>query len=108
MLINYCNEVKVTDCVAIVALAFKELNQPTLYACWRPLLPQMVQRGNFVPSGEGDRFSNMTIDDVRELLEQQTLNEEELIKLRNTCAFNCADDSENMCNTITVPHLNFK
>ncbi|KAI9587905.1 hypothetical protein GQX74_003751 [Glossina fuscipes] len=106
--------------VAIIALACKELNQSTLHACWRPLLPQTVQRGNSMPSEEakfnriisvaynleGNRFSNMTIDDVRELFKEETLNEEEFIELINTSTFKYAGDYENIRNTTTVPHLN--
>ena len=49
----------------------------------------------------------MNVDDVRELFEEQTLDEEELIELLNTSTSNYAGDSENINNTITsVPHLN--
>ena len=81
----------------------------------------MVQRGNFVPveeqnikeynriisvasNLEGDGFSDMNVD-VRELFEEQTLDEEELIELLNTSTSNYAGDSENINNT-SVPHLN--
>jgi DDE superfamily endonuclease/Tc5 transposase DNA-binding domain len=113
-------EFSILDCVAIIALACKELKQSTLHACWKPLLPKMVQKGNIVPfekaeynriisvasNLEGDGFSDMNIDDVRELFEEQTLNEEELIELLNITSSNYADDSENICNITSVPHLN--
>ena len=40
------------------------------------------------------------------LSEEQTLEEEELIGLLNTSTSNYADDSENISNITSVPHLN--
>uniref|UniRef100_A0A1B0B2T8 Uncharacterized protein n=1 Tax=Glossina palpalis gambiensis TaxID=67801 RepID=A0A1B0B2T8_9MUSC len=79
----------------------------------------MVQRGHLVPSKEvefnriisvasnlgGDELSNMTINEVRELFEEQPSNEEELIEFLNISGFHCADDSEIVCNTTTALHL---
>ncbi|KAI9578466.1 hypothetical protein GQX74_009040 [Glossina fuscipes] len=101
-----------------VLLQIRELNQ-SLHVCWKLLLPQMVQRGRLVPSKEaefnriisvasnlgGDELSNMTINEVRELFEEQPSNEEELIEFLNTSGFHCADDSEIVCNTTTALHL---
>jgi len=77
-LIQAWKEFSIVDCVEIIDLACKELKQSTLHACWKPLLPQMFQKGNFVPfekaeynriisvasNLEGDGFSDMNIEDV--------------------------------------------
>ena len=115
-LIQAWKEFSILDCIAIIALACKELKQSTLHTCWKPLLPQMVQRGNFVPfeeaeynrisvasNLEGNGFSDMNVDDVQELSEEQTLEEEKLIGLLNS---NYDGDSETISNITSVPHLN--
>uniref|UniRef100_A0A1B0BTX7 Uncharacterized protein n=1 Tax=Glossina palpalis gambiensis TaxID=67801 RepID=A0A1B0BTX7_9MUSC len=48
--ILHWKEFSILDCVTIIALVGKELNQSTLHARWKPLLHQMVQTRNFVPS----------------------------------------------------------
>ncbi|KAI9581633.1 hypothetical protein GQX74_009950 [Glossina fuscipes] len=48
--ILHWKEFSILDCVTIIALVGKELNQSTLHARWKPLLHQMVQRRNFVPN----------------------------------------------------------
>ncbi|XP_055383517.1 tigger transposable element-derived protein 1-like [Condylostylus longicornis] len=105
-LLQTWKEFSILDCVTTVALACKELKRNTLNRCWKSLLPQMVNTENVgstledeynriisVASNlEGDGFVDMNIQDIRELFEEKTLDEEELIALLNISNF---DQNEN-------------
>lgn len=66
---------------------------------WRPLLPQMVQKKNDISdplteivkiaSTFGNKgFADKQVEDIEDLLQEQSLNEEELAELIDESTFN--------------------
>ncbi|XP_017754456.1 PREDICTED: tigger transposable element-derived protein 1-like [Eufriesea mexicana] len=90
-LLRVWKEFSILDCVRTVSLACAEIKSSTLNACWRPLLPRMVRKGNDISAllaeivnvasalgSEG--FSDINREDIEELLREESLNEEELVE----------------------------
>lgn len=120
-LIQIWKEFSILDCVKTISSAYKELKSSTLNACWKALLPGMVQSENAVPPADveytrivnvasrlgGEGFTDMNIRDVEELFLEQTLNEEELMEFIHVSSSNASTDDnfENM-NDGLVANLN--
>ena len=108
-LIQVWKEFSILDCIRTVSSACAEIKPSTLTACWKPLLPQIVQTGNDISlpvteivniasrlSGEG--FADINHQDVEELLQEETLDEEELMELIDDASTSNALIDENMDN----------
>ena len=116
-LIQVWKEFSILDCIRTVSSACSEIKPSTLTACWKPLLPQIVQTGNDISlpvteivniasclSGEG--FADINHQDVEELLQEETLDEEELMELIDDASTSNALIDENMDNE-WVPNFNY-
>ncbi|CAK9810812.1 Tigger transposable element-derived protein 1 [Anthophora plagiata] len=110
----------ILDCIRTVSSACAEIKPSTLNACWKPLLPQMVQAIQddstiSIPVKEIVNIASRLSDeefavnhqDVRELvLGEETLDEEELMELIDASTSN-ALVNENMENE-WVPNLDLQ
>lgn len=119
-IINIWKKFCISDCIDLVSLACKEIKMSTFNAAWKPLLPQMVGKRNVIPFAEeqysrivsaafrlgGEGFEDLNIQDVRELFEEQSLTEEELIEYVNTCTSNTPLDNIKGVNEELSPEIN--
>ncbi|XP_047143013.1 tigger transposable element-derived protein 1 [Hydra vulgaris] len=91
-LLEVWKEFSILDCTRIVSLACTEIKQSTLNACWRPLLPQIVKKEDnisetvkeitrIVSSFGKEGFADIQVQDIEQLLQERSLNEEELAEL---------------------------
>lgn len=107
----------ILDCIEAIDLSFKELKKETINACWRPLLPQMVNQSNIIPherlvehqkiieiASKIDGLKEININDIEELLAADTLDDEELIELLDT---NSNDQYENENESQLIVNHNF-
>ena len=92
ILIQVWKEFSILDCIRTVSSACAEMKPSTLNACWKPLLPQMVQTENNISTSvkeivsiasglSGEGFADLIPEDVEELLREESLNEENLLDL---------------------------
>lgn len=107
----------ILDCINTIQSSCKEIKKSTLNACWKPLLPEMVQNiENAIPSVNeqynsiinsvsrltGEGFTDINNEDVRKLFEEESLNEEELMEfIDQPTTSNTTDD-----NVETVESMN--
>ena len=88
-------------------------------ACWKPLLPQMVQIENDISASvteilsiasglSGEGFADLSHEDVEELLRKESLNEEELLLFIDASTSNVSveenADNESVTN-VTLDHV---
>lgn len=98
----------ILNCVEIVAASLKEIRGTTLKSCWKALLPDFYVEDNFVPSVEveynnivrlakaveGEGFQEITTDDIRELIADEDLREEDLVAMTNNLTSEESSDDD--------------
>uniref|UniRef100_A0A1A9VDM2 Uncharacterized protein n=1 Tax=Glossina austeni TaxID=7395 RepID=A0A1A9VDM2_GLOAU len=104
-------QLSILNCVLIVGTSLKEVCQSTLRACLKALLPEaavqeivanptqdeyrnVVRLANVI---RGDGFDEITVDDIRELITDDEINEADLVAMTNE-ASSIEDSSDDLSN----------
>ncbi|XP_067120126.1 tigger transposable element-derived protein 1-like [Centruroides vittatus] len=104
----------ILNCVEIIGSSLKEMRQSTLNASWKALLPKMISQENVVEpiqheynnivslahAIEGDGFTEITVDDILELVTENEINEADLVTVTSE-TLPIEDNSEDFFNEET-------